>query len=155
MRDRAREIVAISPDGKVAARFHSIMETARRMRVSKSTICNRCNEMEKLKGYRLMYAEDWSPWGDYRHSGGERRRKRYKRAPFVLSEKGRKKKSDDAKINKPWLHRKVRRILCADTGVIFPSRREAAEWLSVDPRRLSSYISEHRRIKGYTMVYAP
>lgn len=155
MRGIAREVVAISPDGTVATRFHTITEAARRMGVCKNTIFGRCNGMEKLKGYRFMYAEEWSPWGDYRHSGGERRRKRYKRVSYELSEKGRKKKSDDAKINRPWLHRKVRRILCADTGVIFPSRREAAEWLGVAPHRLSSSISAHFRIKGYTMVYAP
>lgn len=155
MRGKVKEVVAISPDGKVAARFPTITEAARRMGVSSRTIFVRCKEMEKLKGYRFMFADDWSPWGDYRHSGGERRKKKYKRTSYGHSEERHRKLSEALKINKPWMYRKVKRILCADTGVIFPSRREAAEWLDVNPDHLTTSICLHHRIKGYTMVYVP
>lgn len=164
-----REVVALNADGTVRNRFPSV-EAARRFfgLRDRHSITQACRGKFFCRGHRLMYADDYIPWADFRNKR-PRGRDIYGRLLPGHSNAGFRKLSPEK------LHAKSERsrqlsyrlahdpaskwgkgenhqqpVVCTDTGEQFPSMKAASEHYGILPNQISLAISRHGKCHGLT-----
>ena len=162
-------VVAISPNGD-AKHFDSITAVQRFLKYPKKSqaVGKAIKHKYPVRGYKIMYEEDWSPLGDYSfrlpcdrdfdgHPTTALRRQRALRAWQNKSEEERQKKREWGRehVRKmreegKWLSgRKPVPVYCLTLKKYFPSMTVAAEELGVSRSAIFQAMKRNRPVRGF------
>ena len=164
-------VVAISPDGE-AKHFDSITAVQRFLKYPKKSqaVGKAIKRKYPVRGYRIMYEEDWSPLGDYSfrlpcdrdfdgHPTTALRRQRALRAWQNKTEEEKQKKRE-------WGREHVRKmreegkwpnggkpvpVYCLTLKKYFPSMTVAAEELGVSRAAICKALERNRPVRGFKL----
>lgn len=157
-----REVLMIAPDGSIAARYASVSATAKHLKRTLTSVIRSCRGRGLCCNRRLMYAEEYVKWGDYRYKP---HRNRDERGRLVkghhtigrLSAEGRERMRIAAR-KRVWrqIHDPnsrfgkgcVMAVVCVNTGERFDSQKAAALHYGLEQSTVSRSVHFGLRCKG-------
>ena len=154
-----REVLVINHDGSIKAEYPSVKSCASAMGVSDlHSIVHACQGKFLCRGFKIMYKEDWSPYGDYHYKPTRGRDIDGKlKKNHGLSKMYRMRQSDETKQRMREKNRELgyrnahdpnckfgkpkgKKVWCYTTDEHFCSVAEAARHFGIKPHYISSAI---------------
>ena len=168
-----RPVVVLNHDGSVIAEYPSVGACAEALGCDRHSVTDACKGKYLCRGYKIMYADDWSPLGDYRYRPTRGRgvdgellpghglsRIYSKRKSPETRERMRRIAAETARRmcddpSNPWGKGTANRkkVWCCTSGETFNSIREAAAHFGIPPYYISAAMGRNgttRGLKFYT-----
>ncbi len=166
-----RPVLVLGQDGSILRRFPSVKSAAEAFGLkSAHSVSKACQGKFYCRGFRLMYEEEYKPWGDYRnrrsgdrdingrlvkghHANDKMRRKSEETMRKIRSEA---RTRATAMVNDPGnrFGEGVKKpVVCVDTGERFDSLKAAAEHFGIPLNQISMAIKRHGRCHGLAFKY--